>query len=95
MFAIAVKHALAGGLLATTLAMPAVVAAAAPADGTRTESSNMRLVGYSDLQARTAYQPVIKQQGNRWIAYVGHHGDNKPQSRLPERWKTTALRSST
>jgi len=77
MFAIAVKHALAGGLLATTLAMPAVVAAAAPADGTRTESSNMRLVGYSDLQARTAYQPVIKQQGNRWIAYVGHHGDNK------------------
>ena len=76
MFAIAVKHALAGGLLATTLAMPAIATAAAPADGTRTESSNMRLVGYSDLQARTAYQPVIKQQGNRWIAYVGHHGDN-------------------
>lgn len=38
----------------------------------------MRLVGYSDLQARTAYQPVIQKQGNRWIAYVGHHGDKKP-----------------
>ena len=38
------------------------------------EASNMRLVGYSDLQARSAYQPVIHQQGGRWIAYVGHHG---------------------
>jgi len=37
----------------------------------------MRMVGYSDLQARTAYQPVIQRQGNRWIAYVGHHGDKK------------------
>jgi len=44
---------------------------------TRVESRDMALVGYHDLQARTAYQPVIKQQGDRWIAYVGHHGDNK------------------
>ena len=36
--------------------------------------SNMTLVGYNDLQARSAYQPVIEKQGNRWIAYVGHHG---------------------
>ena len=42
------------------------------------ESSNMRLVGYSSLQARTAYQPTIAHQGSRWIAYVGHHGDRKP-----------------
>ena len=34
----------------------------------------MRLVGYNDLQARSAYQPTIHQQGDRWIAYVGHHG---------------------
>ena len=34
----------------------------------------MDLVGYDDLQARSAYQPVIQKQGNRWIAYVGHHG---------------------
>src|SRR5258705_3609 len=38
------------------------------------EASNMRLVGWSDLQARSAYQPTIHQQGNRWIAYIGHHG---------------------
>ena len=34
----------------------------------------MELVGYNDLQARSAYQPVIQKQGNRWIAYIGHHG---------------------
>src|SRR5437016_14680373 len=38
------------------------------------EASNMALVGYSDLQARSAYQPVIHHQGDRWIAYIGHHG---------------------
>jgi hypothetical protein len=38
----------------------------------------MRLVGFNDLQGRTAYQPTIQRQGNRWIAYVGHHGDRKP-----------------
>ena len=51
------------------------VQAAAP--GAAPEALNMRLVGYSDLQARTAYQPTIQKQGERWIAYVGHHGDNK------------------
>jgi hypothetical protein len=35
---------------------------------------NMRLAGYNDLQARSAYQPVINEQNGRWIAYVGHHG---------------------
>jgi hypothetical protein len=38
------------------------------------EAKNMRLVGYHDLSARTAYQPTIKKQGDRWIAYVGSHG---------------------
>jgi hypothetical protein len=38
------------------------------------ERLNMALVGYDDLQARSAYQPVIRRQGNRWIAYIGHHG---------------------
>jgi hypothetical protein len=37
-------------------------------------ASNMDLVGYNDLQARSAYQPVIQKQGARWIAYIGHHG---------------------
>ncbi len=34
----------------------------------------MRLVGFNDLQARSAYQPTIHKQGERYIAYVGHHG---------------------
>jgi len=42
----------------------------------KAEKRNMELVGYHDLQGRTAYQPVIHKQGNGWIAYVGHHGDN-------------------
>jgi hypothetical protein len=45
-----------------------------PKVGDPPEAKNMRLVGHSDLQARSAYQPVIHKQGNRYIAYVGHHG---------------------
>ncbi len=45
--------------------------------GSQPEALNMRLVGFSDLQARTAYQPTIQKQGKRWLAYVGHHGDKK------------------
>jgi hypothetical protein len=37
-------------------------------------ASNMALLGHQDLQARSAYQPVIHEQNGRWIAYVGHHG---------------------
>ena len=44
----------------------------------RSEQRDMALVGYSDLQARSAYQPVIHKQGDRWIAYVGHHGGVQP-----------------
>jgi hypothetical protein len=42
--------------------------------GDSPEASNMRLVGWNDLQARSAYQPTIHHQGDRWIAYIGHHG---------------------
>src|SRR6058998_774772 len=41
------------------------------------EKNNMDMVGYSDLQARSAYQPTIHKQGERWIAYVGHHGGSQ------------------
>ena len=37
----------------------------------KAEKSNMDLVGYSDLQARSSYQPTIHKQGQRWIAYIG------------------------
>src|SRR5260221_13102892 len=42
--------------------------------GAPPEASNMKLVGTSDLQARSAYQPTIHHQGARWIAYIAHHG---------------------
>src|SRR5450756_1038670 len=42
--------------------------------GAPPEASNMTLVGYNDLQARSAYQPTIHHQGDRYIAYIGHHG---------------------
>jgi hypothetical protein len=42
--------------------------------GAPPEAKNMRLVGSNDLQGRSAYQPTIARQGDRYIAYVGHHG---------------------
>src|ERR1700743_508031 len=42
--------------------------------GAPPEASNMKLVGYNDLQARSAYQPTIHHQGDRYIAYIGPHG---------------------
>ncbi len=38
------------------------------------EKNNMELVGADALQARSAYQPLVHKQGDRWILYVGHHG---------------------
>jgi hypothetical protein len=71
-------------LAAAALAAAPARAADEPANGApkiapiskTTRSHDMRLVGYSDLQARSAYQPTISHQGNRWIAYIGHHGGN-------------------
>src|SRR5215469_9517755 len=34
---------------------------------------NMELAGHSDLQGRSAYQPIIINENGREIAYVGHH----------------------
>lgn len=63
--------ALCGSLAWSTAAQTDIPPAAAQK---QPEMSNMALVGYNDLQARSAYQPVIKKQGDRWIAYIGHHG---------------------
>ena len=57
------------GMLLATSAL-----AQAPKIGDAPEAKNMRLVGWNDLQARSAYQPIIHKQGNRYIAYIGHHG---------------------
>src|SRR5260370_27584779 len=40
----------------------------------KVEKRDMELVGHHDLQGRSAYQPLVHRQGDRWIAYVGHHG---------------------
>jgi hypothetical protein len=59
---------------AALLVMPAAAPAQQQKVGDPAEAMNMRLVGYNDLQARSAYQPVIQRQGDRYIAYIGHHG---------------------
>ena len=54
----------------------APAAATAPATATapaNTNAHNMRLVGTNDLQARSAYQPVVHAYGDRRILFVGHH----------------------
>src|SRR5438874_10999093 len=51
----------------------ALLAPAVPAEN-KAEKRNMELVGYHALQGRSAYQPVVHKQGDRWIAYIGHHG---------------------
>jgi hypothetical protein len=73
--------ALIGATLAVALATPVfaqssnvVTVPGAPKIGDPPEASNMRLVGYNDLQHRAAYQPTIHHQGDRYIAYIGHHG---------------------
>src|ERR1700758_5533449 len=66
--------------------MPGAAALAqSPKVGDPPEASDMRLVGWSDLQARSAYQPTIHKQGNRYIAYIGHHGGTPeaPQPKNP------------
>jgi hypothetical protein len=60
--------------VAAALLLAAPTAAQMQKVGDPPDASNMRLVGYSDLQARSAYQPTIHHQGDRWIAYIGHHG---------------------
>lgn len=68
-------HALSRPLRTLAAAAGATLALAGPASAqTVPESLDLKLVGHSDLQGRPAYQPTIHRQGERWIAYVGHHG---------------------
>jgi hypothetical protein len=63
-----------GGVIALTGAMMTAAGAQSQKVGDPPEARNMRLVGYNDLQARSAYQPTIHRQGDRYYAYIGHHG---------------------
>jgi hypothetical protein len=60
--------------IAQTAPSTIVTVPGAPKIGDPPEANNMRLVGYNDLQHRSAYQPTIHHQGDRYIAYIGHHG---------------------
>src|SRR3989475_9697267 len=46
----------------------------------KTERHDMELVGSHDLQGRSAYQPLVHRQGDRWIAYIGHQGGGSRHS---------------
>jgi hypothetical protein len=64
-------------LLLLTSVARAQVRPETPKIGDPPEAWNMRLVGYDRLEARAAYQPTIHHQGDRYIAYIGHHGGSK------------------
>ncbi|RPI59411.1 MAG: hypothetical protein EHM50_09240 [Lysobacterales bacterium] len=51
-------------------AVPPAPAAAAPDP---TANLDLRLIGRNDLQARSAYQPIVHAYGERRILFVGHH----------------------
>jgi hypothetical protein len=54
--------------------LPCFIVTAARAQPAAPEAKDMALVGFNDLQGRSAYQPVVREQNGRWILYVGHHG---------------------
>ena len=63
------------GSLGPVILGPIVATSAAEQKiGAPPEAMKMRLIGYNDLQGRSAYQPTVHRQGNRYIAYIGHHG---------------------
>ncbi|HVB56127.1 MAG TPA: hypothetical protein VNE63_06835 [Candidatus Acidoferrales bacterium] len=61
-------------LVVLLLSFGIIVCAGEALAQSQAEASNMERVGYNDLQGRSAYQPTIHKQGDRWIAYIGHHG---------------------
>ncbi|HEY4355280.1 MAG TPA: hypothetical protein VGN16_06005 [Acidobacteriaceae bacterium] len=63
------------GALFGSAAMSAPAQCSANCSGVA-EANNMDLVGYNDLQGRTAYIPTIEKQGDRWIAYIGVQADS-------------------
>jgi hypothetical protein len=68
-------------LLSLVLAGAAAAQTAPTQPGTAPEKQNMELVGWSDLEGRSAYQPTIHQQDGRWVAYVGHHGGTDAEAK--------------
>ena len=63
--------------VAVLCAACATATTATSSPGSAPEAKDMRLVGHDPLQGRSAYQPLAVKQGDRWIAYVGHHGGQR------------------
>lgn len=63
---------------ATSFGSEQVAAAVSQPTAGNPEARNMELVGFDDLQARSAYQPTVHHYTvggqDRWILFVGHHG---------------------
>jgi hypothetical protein len=70
LFRAALPALLSFAVVAAILLIPGATAQ----EGKQAEAKDMKEIGYSDLQARSAYQPTIVKQGDRFIAYIGHHG---------------------
>src|SRR6187455_3242952 len=69
-----IRFACLTSMLVMTAALAVPAKAQSPKVGDPPEARDMRLVGMNDLQGRSAYQPTIHRQGDRYIAYIGHHG---------------------
>src|SRR5438445_2968011 len=50
----------------------------APNPANQQSAWNAELAGHSDLQGRSAYQPIVVNENGREIAYVGHHTGKMP-----------------
>jgi hypothetical protein len=57
-----------------SIAALALLPVAVHAQHGASSSSNMTLLGHEPLQGRSAYQPLVRENHGRWIAYIGHHG---------------------
>ncbi len=66
----ALTLAVAGGCDSAAPPPPASTSAAVPDP---LANHDLRLVGRNDLQARSAYQPIVHAYGERRILFVGHH----------------------
>ena len=69
------RRRLCGVIVAATGVL--LFAGAAARGQNEAEAKDMNLLGYNDLQGRSAYQPSIEKQGDRFIAYIGHHAGTK------------------
>ena len=54
-------------------AVPGAADTPAAGEAASANAHNMRLVGFHDLQARSAYQPIVHAYGDRRILFVGLH----------------------